>query len=204
MNEILKLEGECDSAVNAQDVGVALSGVSKSDCCVNRAVVSMMEITGENNMKIEKVELMTEQMNDDVIGPIYKIVEAGVRVEKAERTMLKRESKILLKQLRKLKVVDGVLVRETKTTKQIVLPKVFHQLVYTELHEKLAHLGSEKVFELARMRFYWPKMENDISFYVRKQCRCLIAKKPSIPDRAPLIPIESRSPFEMISVDYVH
>lgn len=85
-----------------------------------------------------------------------------------------------------------------------MLLKEYHQLVYTELHENLAHLGSDRVYDLARTRFYWPRMQHHIDFYVRKQCRCLISKKPNVPEKAPLVPIDCRSPFEMLSIDYCH
>ena len=39
----------------------------------------------------------------------------------------------------KLVVENGVLLQKTVTTKQIVLPMKFHKLVYTELHENMAH-----------------------------------------------------------------
>ena len=109
-----------------------------------------------------------------------------------------------MKQLKKLTIENGILVQKTKTLKQAVLPKKFQSIVYSELHEKLAHLGSEKVLELARTRFYWPNMKRDIEFYIKKQCRCIIAKRPNAPDRAPLVPIASTFPFEMVSIDYMH
>ena len=84
--------------------------------------------------------------------------------------------------------------------KQVVLPEMYHSLVYSELHKKLAHLSSDRVLELARKRFYWPKMQ--IDFFIKKRCRCIISKRPNVPDRAPLIPIESKFPFELVRVDF--
>ena len=110
----------------------------------------------------------------------------------------------MLRQSSKLSIVDGVLVRKTNHWSQIVLPKKFHDLVYKELHVKLAHLGSERVLELARARFYWPHMQRDVEHFIRKQCRCIISKAPNAPDKAPLVPIESTFPFEMVSIDYMH
>ena len=63
---------------------------------------------------------------------------------------------------------NGILIRKTKTLKQIVLPERFHPVVYSELNQKLAHLGSERVLELAKKRFYWPKMKKDIEFFIKK------------------------------------
>jgi hypothetical protein len=39
---------------------------------------------------------------------------------------------------------------------QLVLPTKYRSLVYRELHEKMGHLGPERVFNLARERFCWP------------------------------------------------
>ena len=81
-------------------------------------------------------------------------------------------------------------------------PSDFHHVVFKELHEKMGHLGVEKVVDLAQQRFYWPKMAADIQHYVRNKCRCIAAKKPNVKERAPLTPIQAQYPFQMISVDF--
>ena len=96
-----------------------------------------------------------------------------------------------------------MLWRRTAKFEQIVLPKEFHQTVYVELHEKLAHLGVEKVLDLAQQRFYWPRMASDIKNYIQKKCRCVANKDPGRHERAPLVPIEATYPFEMVSIDYM-
>ena len=78
-----------------------------------------------------------------------------------------------------------------------------HDIVYTELHEKMGHLGTEKVLDLARRRFYWPGMYKDIDTYIRKKCQCVKQKRPNREDRAPLVPIKSTHPFEIVSLDYL-
>lgn len=45
---------------------------------------------------------------------------------------------------------------------QIVLPYKYRRMVYRELHEEMGHLGTERVFTLARERFFWPGMKTDI------------------------------------------
>ena len=126
------------------------------------------------------------------------------RPDKNEWKKLNKGSKLLMQNFGKLVVENGVLLRKTVTTKQIVLPMKFHKLVYTELHENMAHLCPEKVIDLARQRFYWPYMAKDITHYIQKQCRCVISKKPNIPERAPLIPIEATHPFEIVAIDFLH
>ena len=69
----------------------------------------------------------------------------------------------------KLEVNEGgVLVRKTAKHQQIVLPRQFHHMVFVELHEKMAHIGSEKVIDLAQQRFYWPQTSHDIDNYIRR------------------------------------
>ena len=68
----------------------------------------------------------------------------------------------------------------------------------------MAHLGSEKVIDLAQHRFYWPYMGKDIKNYIQKKCRCVVSKKPNIQERAPLAPIKATYPFEMTSIDFLH
>ena len=126
-----------------------------------------------------------------------------MRIDSRLRKSLSKESAALLRQSKKLQVVDGILVRKTNHWSQIVLPKKYHNLVYQELHVKLGHMGSERVFELARKRFYWAHMRRDVDHFIRKQCRCVISKAPNEEAIAPLKPIVSTYPFEMVSIDYM-
>ena len=68
----------------------------------------------------------------------------------------------------------------------------------------MGHLGSEKVEELARQRFYWPYMKHDIEYYIQHKCPCIASKQPPLPERAPLTPIIATAPFELVCIDYLH
>ena len=130
------------------------------------------------------------------------MLEKGDRIGKKERKEFSRKSKILARQQENLFFKGKILMRKTKKWQQIVTPGVLKKTVFEELHVNLGHIGSEKVLDLARQRFYWPNMSQDIEFFVRKQCRCMIAKKTNIADRAPLVPVEATYPFEIISIDF--
>ena len=108
-----------------------------------------------------------------------------------------------MKQFGKLKIHNDILVRETKEYSQIVLPNSLRNIVYNELHNKMGHLGTDKVFDLARRLFYWPRMHRDIELYITKQCQCIKRKKPNRVERAPLVPIESQYLFEIVSMDFL-
>ena len=68
----------------------------------------------------------------------------------------------------------------------------------------MGHLGAKRVVQLARERFYWPRMEKDITYFVTNVCGCLKQRKPNLPARAPLCNIATSAPFEFISIDYMH
>lgn len=87
---------------------------------------------------------------------------------------------------------------------QIVLPKQYRKRVYEELHENMGHLGADRVIELARECFYWPFMRADFTHYVTKVCQCLKQRKPAVHFNAPLQPIISTGPFQLVSMDFVN
>ena len=210
IDDLKRVEATADTKVGSEDVKVVLAEGCRATPCgaVKQLSVASLSIEDTSGLKLSPAEVSAEQQRDLVVGPIYNIVANGIVLDKAGRQQLNKEAKVLLKQLKKLSIdSNGVLMRETKTYCQIVLPHKFHHVVYSELHAKLGHVGSEKVVELAKPRFYWPRMKENIEFHVRNQCRCLIAKKPNQQDRAPLVPIPTEQasfPFEMVSIDYMH
>lgn len=77
-------------------------------------------------------------------------------------------------------------------------------MVLKELHDKMGHLGSDRVLHLARERFYWPRMQSDVELDVKHLCRCVKQKPPRLKTRAPLQPIIRSLPFELVSIDFLH
>ncbi len=222
-DQLRALEEAAEESVKMEDVKLVLSQSARPSCEVTHLDASMispgsgvvesftklldvcMLNPGEQVEKsFSKPEIAEAQSTDNVIGPVYNFVKNGLKPTKEQRKNLSKDTKILLKQLPKLSIENQVLVRSITSSKQIVLPKSFHHVVYSELHEKLAHVGSEKVYELARGRFYWPCMQKHIDFHIRNQCPCIIDKKPVRNDREPLVPIESTHPMEMLSIDFMH
>ncbi|CAB3997563.1 Retrovirus-related Pol poly from transposon [Paramuricea clavata] len=104
----------------------------------------------------------------------------------------------------KIVYANGVLRRKSNAYDQIVLPRKYHSLILKELHDKMGHIGSDRVLHLARDRFYWPRKQSDIEHYVKNQCRCVKQKPPRLKNRATLQPIITSSPFELIYIDFVH
>jgi hypothetical protein len=114
-----------------------------------------------NRLTFEPTDIQKAQLEDTVIGTAVKRPTANQRARESPDTRL------LLHEWQKLSiVVNGVLRRNSNAYDQIVLPRKYHSLVLKELHDKMGHIGSDRVLHLARDRFYWPLMH-------AKRCRTL-------------------------------
>ena len=68
----------------------------------------------------------------------------------------------------------------------------------------MGHFGPERVYHLARERFFWPNLCHDIEHFVTKVCPCLKQRRPSFIRREPLQSLTSSSPFDLVSIDFLH
>lgn len=91
---------------------------------------------------------------------------------------------------------------KTSSNVQLVLPKQFIPLVLNELRVEMGHLGVDRVVALARARFCWPHMCQDIANFVKYRCRCVKQKKTNAATRAPMTSISTSVPFELVSLDF--
>ena len=80
--------------------------------------------------------MIESQLNDDYIKPVYQFVKTKTKPSKQEWEDISYQSKLLMKQYHKLKLVKDVLIRPTSEYNQIVLPSSMQDVVYTELHKK--------------------------------------------------------------------
>ena len=151
------------------------------------------------------IHFKTAQNDDADIDRVITLKIANTYFSPHERKQESHTVQQLLREWNKLKVgTDGVLYRLAGTVRQVVIPGRLRQQVYKELHEEMDHLGSERVIDLARERFFWPHMKQDITHYVTKVCHCLKSRKPVRNQRGPLHPIVTTAPFQMVSIDYLH
>lgn len=165
--------------------------------------VDASESSGRSTLTLKPTEIRKAQMEDSVVGRIYSFLREGKQPHANLRAKECPNTRTLLQ---KLSIdADGVMRRSNgKYNNQIVLPRKFHSMVLIELHDNMGHIGAELVLNLARDRFYWPKMQKDVEHYVQNLCRCIKQKAPRFKNRAPLQPIITSSPFELVSIDFVH
>ena len=169
------------------------------------SIVNKISFEASDHPGIDICDLISTQKSDPVIRPIYEKVWCKTYPSKTEYKNLSRKSKLILRYWKSLSISkQGVLIKTTKNSHQIVLPKKYHSIVYNQLHQNMGHLGFEKCYELVKSRFYWPNCESDVKFFITQQCKCIKDKKPTYEQKAPLVNITTTEPFELISIDYLH
>ena len=196
---------EDHSTIDSDNIRLASNSIQKHHPSVSLDInVLQLHQTSDEVTAFSKKHLIDCQQQDNDIKPVYRFIQLkNMKPSREEWTDLSYNSKLLMQQLSKLKIQNQILVREINEYSQIILPSTLHHIVYSELHNKMGHLGTDKVFDLARRHFYWPKMYRGIETFVTKQCQCIKRKKPNRSERAPLVPIESQYPFEIVSMDFL-
>jgi pyruvate carboxylase len=75
--------------------------------------------------------------------------------------------------------MDGLLYRrQSGKEHQLVVPQSLVQEVIAENHDPIfvAHPGSKRTFELISLRYWWPKMRQNIEDYVTRCDKCQTRK----------------------------
>ena len=135
-------------------------------------------------------QLKLEQRNDAIIRSAKLDVENGVPQQEGQ---LKRVAK-------QLRIEHGIL---TKNGRPILPPSLRH-FVISEVH-RLGHYSIEKLYNLLKQRFYWPKMYHYFSCHVSQCTVCNQSKVDSTTPKAPLVQIcEPQAPLEFICIDVAH
>jgi len=105
-----------------------------------------------------------------------------------------------------LTLIDGVLYRcrqsDKGEVKQLVLPKKWRKKAFELLHNEMGHLGRDRTCELFRSRFFFPRMQQQVSMWIHK-CEVCFRRKAPTKQVAPLVNIKTSQPMQMLCVDYL-
>uniref|UniRef100_A0A3B3SNI1 Gypsy retrotransposon integrase-like protein 1 n=1 Tax=Paramormyrops kingsleyae TaxID=1676925 RepID=A0A3B3SNI1_9TELE len=153
-------------------------------------------------------KLQQKQEEDHSIAVVVPFVARKRRPSRHEKANLSPSALSLSKQWDRLTFLNGILYRVTKDPMskqkryQYVLPQSLKAKALSGIHDQVGHQGQARTLHLARQRFYWPKMEQDIKSYVKHCQRCILAKSPEPSARAPLESIITSAPMELVCLDF--
>lgn len=155
--------------------------------------------------RYSKDELAKLQRTDPVISQVIELIESG-KLAPASLKFESPESRLIFREMNRLELKDGLLYRrrqcDSKPVYQLVLPNVLKPSVLTSLHNEMGHMGVERTLELARSRFYWPRMAFDIETKI-KQCERCVRRKSQQEKAAPLVNIQTSRPLELVCMDFL-
>ncbi|RXN05331.1 Retrovirus-related Pol polyprotein from transposon 412 [Labeo rohita] len=146
------------------------------------------------------------QREDSSLKRIISFVELDQKPNFRQTKLEPLEVKLLLREWNRLELRDGVLYRKWTTHRavlhQIVLPQQCRERALKGVHDEVGHLGYERALDLARARFFWPKMARDIEDRCRTCERCFRSK--ANPQKAaPMESIQTTFPLELVCMDYL-
>lgn len=155
--------------------------------------------------RLRDTAICEDQRSDPEIGRVIAYKLTGRHPTKDERIGEDPNTRALMREWNKLVLgEDQILRRKRGETLQLVLPRKHRRMVLKQLHDDMGHLGANRVCQLTRDRFFWPRMQQDVELYCTSVCSCLKQRRPNVTRRAPLQHLTSSAPFELISLDFLH
>jgi transposase InsO family protein len=86
--------------------------------------------------------------------------------------------------------------------KRLCVPRNFQAQIAIGLHDNNLHLGFQRLYATARMRYYFPNMYAFLKELVFTCQVCQEAKRPVHPDRVPLLPLPNPKPLTYWIADF--
>ncbi len=146
-----------------------------------------------------------KQGKDPIVRRIVELKETGRNITEKDKRKFGAGMGIYAREWKRLCVRNGVLYREKQhlgeKVLQLVLPEGERDLAFEGLHDNLGHLGQDRTLALMRDRFFYPKMADDIARRIRECQRCV--RRKVVPERAPLVPIQTAQPMELVAIDFL-
>lgn len=119
-------------------------------------------VSSETISRVTPENIGAAQQEDPAIKEVDSLKLQNWTPNGRDKRNMRKETKRLLYEWNRLVVDKGILCRQTEHHKQLVLPEKLKPMVLKTLHNDMSHIGAEKVTHLARERFYWPNMQDDI------------------------------------------
>ena len=146
------------------------------------------------------------QKNDEILSPIVEFVQNDTKPD-----VVPHDIHPLSKRIRHewdcLHLQNGVLYRKSQqddqSNYQLFLPLSLRGELLRGLHDDNGHLGFDRVIDLARSRFFWPRMASDVKEYLQRCDRCICRKTSTDKRCAGLVNMTLTYPLELVCMDYL-
>ena len=126
-----------------------------------------------------------------------------------------KQARTLVAEASQYEVINGLLYhfysprsrglpKVERFVKQLALPKVLRDDILRSYHDSLAgggHQGHERTFAAIRLKYYWPKMYDEIGKYVQSCLLCQQVKRPVHAKPPPLQPLPVVDLFSRWHID---
>lgn len=156
---------------------------------------------------VTDVEWAVEQRKDLVLRRVIEILQRDASLTERQRRRESRDVRKLLAYKPDLFLHQGVMYKKSKsgsiTANRLVIPTHWRQEVLRLSHDEIGHLGREKTLSVARDRYFWVGLAQDVEDKIRHCPRCIRAKTPHLPERAPLTSIRTSRPLELVCMDFL-
>ena len=155
---------------------------------------------------ISRQEQRDAQLEDVAIATVRTLLADQIPLTAELRQSQTREVSAMLRGSDNLYFQQGVLFKHStiagEQVQRLVVPLSSRPLVYRGIHDEVGHLGSERGVALARSRFYWYHMEDDIKAYCKRCVRCVLRKTPP-PRAAYMSSLQSSGPMVLPCIDFL-
>ena len=197
--------------VNAAAIRAIQEAALDQPACPIEAYSCDLHVIGaiQDSQQVAKMTLdnwWQAQEVDPVLGIIIKRLREGTldqdrckNIDSPKVCQYKREWNSLVLQM-------GILYRQARpresdeTLLQLVLPAAYREVPLKGCHNEVGHLGLERMLNLIRDRFFWPRMAVQAKEHIGKCCPCLAfkARQP----KTPLENIMATHPLELVHLDF--
>ncbi|CAH8631621.1 unnamed protein product [Schistosoma rodhaini] len=83
----------------------------------------------------------------------------------------------------------------------LIVPRVQVQNIMEQVHRELGHSGKRKTEHAICQRFWWPSIHEDVTEFCKNCSTCHAIKSPQQRPRAPLVPMTTEGPHQLVGID---
>ena len=161
------------------------------------------------NEPIKQESIISLQKKCPDFGPLYKfLVDGEIPTDRKNKDRIMSESQQYV-------ILDHTLYHfyqprcrgtctKDQLIRQLAVPKCLRDDVLKSYHDSLAgglHLGLDRTYRAIQLKYYWPKMYQVISDYIKSCDTCQRIKKPTHPAHAPLGTMPIENTFSRVHMD---